>query len=388
MELGTGSAAETTPSSRLQDENRRSAEVRRRVLVSDPNHGRCIVENCDASRAIEYCHLIARINWKDDKLLSSLEWFWNMRAHTLNLDTRRNVVPMGSSVHRMFDAGRWAFLPDDAIVQQYSQSLRFGSVASRDRFPVIEDREDFRYRLIPLHDMEKIAFTRQNGDPATLTTNDFNVHVYPFTTLPDLVSHIHPKFVIMATADAVAGLKNDAQDAVLQQFPILLTILHLSSAWKYRIPYDAQSNVSYWPPDDPNDDDDDNNGDDGDDDNDKDYEDKGTEKGRLYLKRRRAQSPAINRPTTRSAGQPLVQMDVGGDHDSEEVCTEKGRYKPRYKRIRRKRHCSDGGRLSAVMTLVQDNRKAGTGGWSKEALADWSKQCAPEPEPNVDILVA
>ena len=71
MELGTGSAAETTPSSRLQDENRRSAEVRRRVLVSDPNHGRCIVENCDASRAIEYCHLIARINWKDDKLVRS-----------------------------------------------------------------------------------------------------------------------------------------------------------------------------------------------------------------------------------------------------------------------------------------------------------------------------
>ena len=134
----------------------------------------------------------------------------------------------------------------------------------------LQDREDFRYRLIPLFGMEKIAFMRQNGDPATLTTSDFTVHVYPFTTLPDLVSHIHPKFVIMATANAVAGLMDDAQGAVLQQFPILLTILKLSSAWRYRIPNDAQSNISYWPPGDPNDSDDGDNGNNGDDDNDKD----------------------------------------------------------------------------------------------------------------------
>ena len=38
----------------------------------------------------------------------------------------------------MFDAGRWALLPDDAIVQQYSQGLSFGVVASREKFPVIE----------------------------------------------------------------------------------------------------------------------------------------------------------------------------------------------------------------------------------------------------------
>jgi hypothetical protein len=41
----------------------------------------------------------------------------------------------------MFDAGRWALLPDDAIVQRYSQCLEEGIGApssSRDKFPVIE----------------------------------------------------------------------------------------------------------------------------------------------------------------------------------------------------------------------------------------------------------
>jgi hypothetical protein len=79
-----------------------------------------------------------------------------MRSGTLNLDTRRNVVPsecsvaltilnsnceyiVGSSVHRMFDARLWALLPDDDIVQQYSECLgAMVSTAYREKFPVIE----------------------------------------------------------------------------------------------------------------------------------------------------------------------------------------------------------------------------------------------------------
>ncbi|KAF8698513.1 hypothetical protein AX14_001128 [Amanita brunnescens Koide BX004] len=112
--------------------------------------------------------------------------------------------------------------------------------------------------------MEKISFTRQSSDPATLTANDFNVHVYPFTTLPVVVSHIHPKFVIMATGAVIAGRSRlDVRQALFQQFPTLQTILTLSVAWGSAVPDDAEENESYWPPDDPNDDDDDDNGDNG-----------------------------------------------------------------------------------------------------------------------------
>lgn len=39
----------------------------------------------------------------------------------------------------MYDAKQWALLPNEAIVQQYSQCLVTSSfIASREKFPVIE----------------------------------------------------------------------------------------------------------------------------------------------------------------------------------------------------------------------------------------------------------
>jgi hypothetical protein len=38
------------------------------VLETDPNHGRCIIENCDPSR-IEYGHIVARRDYKDRNLV-------------------------------------------------------------------------------------------------------------------------------------------------------------------------------------------------------------------------------------------------------------------------------------------------------------------------------
>ena len=109
----------------------------------------------------------------------------------------------------MFNARQWALLPDDAIVQQYSECLVAGIFASREKFPVIEvaihvdsaavavapelyqDREDFSYRLIPVMGMERIPITRQNERPGVMSANNFTVHFYPFDTLPVLCQS-HP----------------------------------------------------------------------------------------------------------------------------------------------------------------------------------------------------
>jgi hypothetical protein len=229
--------------------------------------------------------------------------------------------------------------------------------------------------------MEKVAFMRQNEDPETLSTNNFTVHVYPFNTLPVLVSHIHPKFVILATAQAVANQEEDATQALVQRFPTLGTILRLSLAWMHLIPERAKEDQSYWPPYYPSDnsDDEDNGGDNGDD---EEHQDNVTEKGRLSLKRRRAEAPTGNRPQTRSAAKRPAQMAIDGDNVIEDTRTEKGRCNPHRKRWRGKRHCS------AVMTTVEHNRQARTEGWSKEALINWSKQCNPEPARDVEIRVA
>jgi hypothetical protein len=170
----------------------------------------------------------------------------------------------------MFDTSRWALLPDDAIIQQYSE--RFGAtvpIASRENFPVIEvaihvdsaaiavaqelcqDRDDFCYRLIPVTSMERVAFTRRNEDPGTLSANNFTVYIYPLNTLRVIVSHIRPKFVILATARVVSNLEEDATRALIRQIPTLETILRRSLAWRNVIPDRAKEDQSYWPPYDP-----------------------------------------------------------------------------------------------------------------------------------------
>jgi hypothetical protein len=222
--------------------------------------------------------------------------------------------------------------------------------------------------------MEGIAFLRQNEYPGTLSADKFTVHIYPFNTLPVLVTHIHPKFVIMATTKAVSRQEQGAIQALIHQFPTLEMILKLSPAWRNFIPQRVKEDRLYWPPYDPSlTDDSDDEGNGGDDKNGKDCQDKVTERGRLGLKRRRAESPTGNRPKTRRAAKRPGKMVVDEHNDIEDTRTEKGRYNPHRKRDRGKR------RYFAVMAMVEHNRQAGTEGWSKEALINWSKQCDPEP---------
>jgi hypothetical protein len=69
MESNTDSIVESTPLSCLEDNTRRETELKDRVLETDPHHGRCIVENCDASRAIKYCHIVAGRDGKNYELV-------------------------------------------------------------------------------------------------------------------------------------------------------------------------------------------------------------------------------------------------------------------------------------------------------------------------------
>ena len=178
----------------------------------------------------------------------------------------------------------------------------------------------------------------------------------------------------MGTAHAVSHLEPAARRALVQRFPILDVILTLSSAWREVIPDGWKEDPSYWPPYDPGPgDENDNNHDE--------YKDKATERGRLDLKRRRKAAPTGHIPQTRSVTKRPVQMAINGDNDIEDTRTEKGRYNPHRKRHRGKQRCS------AVMTMVERNRQAGTEGWYKEALINWSKQCDPEPTRDVEVLV-
>ncbi|KXN85948.1 Pre-mRNA-splicing factor brr2 [Leucoagaricus sp. SymC.cos] len=178
---------DSTPGSRIV--HHACPNIKERVQAVDPNGGRCLVENCSSTRAIQYYHLVPRNVWTDSGILDALEWHWNMRANTLNLDTRRNVFPAGASVHHMLDTGRWVLVPEEAIVQQYYDALDpILKSAERARFPIIPDCNDFQYTLIPIKDMEDIAFTRQMATGGPPVPDNFVTHLFPYNTFPFLTN--------------------------------------------------------------------------------------------------------------------------------------------------------------------------------------------------------
>ncbi|KAF5348152.1 hypothetical protein D9756_010774 [Leucocoprinus leucothites] len=369
-----------------------SSNLKERVQAVDPTGGRCLVENCSSTRAIEYCYLVPPRSWQISGILNALEWHWNMRANTLNLDTGRNVFPAGASVHHMYDTGRWVLAPEEAIVQQYYDTLDPICGAVRARFPIIPDRNDFQYTLIPIKDMEDIAFSRQTATDASPVPDNFTTHLYPYDTLPFLVSHIHPKYAIVSAGQNMSCLPLDRLQALVQSFPRLINIMVLYRAWMFHPPINNREDDSFWPPYDPS-------GDDGSEENEEgdDLKDAVTEKGRYTgtrLKRAREESPAGNHPRIRAANQQSGEVEEYEEievRDCDSVITRKGRCTGRYRRRKQNRHEVADDRLSASgkekqscglaqMTVGEHTRKVGKMEWNRDAVRSWSSQVLHEKQ--------
>ncbi|GJJ05914.1 hypothetical protein Clacol_000101 [Clathrus columnatus] len=202
-DLNDPSVVETTPSSRIVTLASPSLETKRRVLRLSPNHGRCLIENCSAPRAVEYCHCVP----KSFTLEHDLVWF-----------------------------------------------------AKRELFPAIPNREDYQYTLIPLsQEMAEVAIHRQNLIPprgTALVPANFTTYVSPFADLPPFQSHLHPRFVILEAGRKLS--KNPEQYNVILAYPILAKVLQLYLAWTRAPPPEAKDDQSYDRPGGGGDDDDNN----------------------------------------------------------------------------------------------------------------------------------
>ena len=92
--------------------------------------------------------------------MRAIEYAWNMRKGTLNLDTRRNVFfrkslhaetnlkldqtkyycyAVGSSMRDLYESGKWALLPPEEVVDKYLSKPRGrynrGNPLDREDFP-------------------------------------------------------------------------------------------------------------------------------------------------------------------------------------------------------------------------------------------------------------
>ncbi|TRM59051.1 hypothetical protein BD626DRAFT_509601 [Schizophyllum amplum] len=95
------------------------AEVKRRDRSSTKNYRtRCVVSRAtDKMTLLEYAHVLPAATRSAE--LDQLEWCWGMSYRTLNVDSRRNIHPLRSSMHKWFDitndkkAVGWFWLPTD-----------------------------------------------------------------------------------------------------------------------------------------------------------------------------------------------------------------------------------------------------------------------------------
>ncbi|KAF8635004.1 hypothetical protein AX17_004050 [Amanita inopinata Kibby_2008] len=364
-EEGTNSVADTTSTMLLLRANAQISEpTKRLVRGADPNKGRCLVENCDKSYAVQFSHCFPKRFEDDDRLLGNIEWHWDLEYSTLNLDTRYNIFCVGASFHRMYflptNSPLWMLLPEDSIIQQYHDAVHPSAdgyywVADRGSFPNIPDRADFKYRFLPMPgQMANIAIHRQHrvpDDGTPLTPNDFSTYMYPFDGFPLLTSHLHPRFVILE-----AGRRLNLLDAAVlllfvTRHPILTQVSQIFSAWTCHRPATAMDDKSYNP-----DKDDDNRDDD--------FASSGvgssreTDPHRYDSRKRRMQS-----------GSPPPD-------------SKRGRYEDKshgHKHKQQKQSSST--RLSKKM-LVEHNQQLGRAPWTRDAVKVWSKKCVPRKSTN------
>ncbi|KAH6890706.1 hypothetical protein BKA70DRAFT_1234566 [Coprinopsis sp. MPI-PUGE-AT-0042] len=204
-----------------------------RAAEADPNDQRCLIENFPKQRAVQLAHVLPRGLVGNGEIMSRLEWNWNLRRGTLNLDTRGNIFFLGASMKLLYENGQWALLPEDRIIDQYYAKLSAGFSTPRSEFPIISETS-YTYRLIALSGMEDIALMRQTTHPAK--AKGVETHLHPYHDFPKIVSHIHPKFAIMGFAHNAETIESSALRNLCKALPIVKKLMALSCCWKRMLP--------------------------------------------------------------------------------------------------------------------------------------------------------
>ncbi|EKM78401.1 hypothetical protein AGABI1DRAFT_114689 [Agaricus bisporus var. burnettii JB137-S8] len=234
-----------TPSAGLVKKYSLTSKEKERVDSADAhiNQRRSLIENLPNDITVEYCHMMSRNHARNEDLMASLEWYWNMPYGSLNLNTRYNIFFAGADLHIHHGMNSWALLPDDTTINQYYDMLVTVSgveMAEKSKFPEIQlPKDGFQYRFIPLGDsMKQNRILRQNEHAPPPNKDQFTIHFYPFDTLPPIRSHLHPKFVIFELGRKFHELvekDSAAANAAVSSYPILDRVHRIYAAWSHSL---------------------------------------------------------------------------------------------------------------------------------------------------------
>ncbi|KJA24364.1 hypothetical protein HYPSUDRAFT_214559 [Hypholoma sublateritium FD-334 SS-4] len=200
----TGASIKTTPSERIKQERTPYAQKRKVVRTAGAV---CLIERVSRSSVIEYCHVIGKK--EPDAALDYLVYYWGMPRYTLNLHTRYNICILGPRLHYLFDNKGLLFLPTQEIIEQYMRHNMNAPLPYKPDDPDAQTRTFEYHMLVPPY-MEGVGIFRRKVEDSTGTNaEDFEVHPFPYNTLPVITSHLLPHYVIYNAGKKLSAMQRD-----------------------------------------------------------------------------------------------------------------------------------------------------------------------------------
>ncbi|PPQ74144.1 hypothetical protein CVT24_012837 [Panaeolus cyanescens] len=167
----------------------------------DPNEQRCLIENRSMNTSVELGHVYDRYFTTDKATMDGIEWCWGLRRGSLHLDTRRNTFVLDISVLKLYKSRKWILIPEESVVDRYFVANKKWKPLSRSQMQELKVKETVhRYTIAPVWGMEDVSLARQSSDDPSIV----KIHSYPFETMPTIISHVDPKFVILQAGSVMS----------------------------------------------------------------------------------------------------------------------------------------------------------------------------------------
>ncbi|EUC56382.1 HNH endonuclease [Rhizoctonia solani AG-3 Rhs1AP] len=171
------------------------AKAKKALIEVSPEGTQCIITRHKSH--VECSHILRRASKSSD--LTNLEHWWGCQPHTLNLDVPENLIWLSPDMHRCFNRGHWALVPSLELLRHIWDTT--GRDIGRNVYTHFTRRypnTNRQYTYVSFRAGEE-PITRFDESHETAPSRG-TLHHSPFFTLPSILSHVHPYFVICNVA--------------------------------------------------------------------------------------------------------------------------------------------------------------------------------------------
>ncbi|KAF7332550.1 HNHc domain-containing protein [Mycena kentingensis (nom. inval.)] len=169
---------------------------------------------------IHGCHIIARRTLAE--VLDKLEFRWQMRHRTFNVDTRYNLVLLTVDWHTLLDSYHWTLVPDWFTIRRIREWMTKPLPQNFDDWKSIldlfGDATDFTYYVLPLSQDMRTTVIHRYASQIDANPRGKQSHFFPYNTLPAIKSHCRPHFVLYAAGLAMERARARLEPALQANF--------------------------------------------------------------------------------------------------------------------------------------------------------------------------